>query len=159
MLTIERPKFEKRSDGEYWTCPCCGAKLARVCELTQIAYPSLESKTVAGLKLAAGYKFIEDRRIWIKPGNTLAFRAGQKQRTARQELRQHLRQSIENAERKDDRATVVYNGQKLAHVGKQRGPIEEPELRADQLPAVVLCSNRQCRQQWKIPSVRSAAAC
>ncbi len=159
MLTMGRPQFEKRSDGEYWVCPCCAAKLARVCELKQFAGPSWETKIVAGLKLAAGYTFIEDRRVWVKPSNPLAFRAGQKERRARQNLREHLHHSIENAERKGDLSTVVYNGQKLADVGKKQHQAKEPELTTDLLPAVVRCPNRQCAQQWEIPSVRSAPSC
>ncbi len=156
-------RFKSNEGGDLWLCPCCSAKLARVCELKQFAGPSCETKIVAGLKLPAGYKFIEGRRVWARLSNPHPLRAGQHERRARQKLREQLRQSVENAERKGDLSTVAYNGQKLANVGKgdvdkQRAQVQEPELTADLLPAVVRCPNKQCAQQWEIPSVRSAAA-
>lgn len=156
--TLEQARFEKGRSGETWNCPCCCAKIARVCEIERTQWPTLETKNVTGLKLAKGYQFNEKKRLWIKPQNPLPMHVGEQERRRRQDTRAHLQDGINNAEKNGDLCTVVYNQQRLAELGTGEARLEEVDI-SERLPALIMCPNSQCKRTWLIPSVRGVTLC
>jgi rubredoxin len=148
MLTIEKARFYKRSDGEYWACPCCGAKFARVEKVEMWDESALTVRRVAGLEMVADFVFNPRKGIYLKPENRLKGLRGSTNRQFRTTEQHRLgcdqarMTDAERRAREEQRPSTV-------------------KLSFDQLPAVVLCPNLQCaqHQRWEIPSVRSVLPC
>ncbi len=88
--------------------------------------------------LRAGFVFVRQREVWLKPKHRLRPDAGRHNKSNRR-----LMQGHENEQYRRDREVVAAS----AH---QREEI----LNADELPVNIQCPHLQCAALLKLPSVR-----
>lgn len=130
-------KYEKSSNGERWLCPCCGSKVARVCETPKIGNIGGEPF----LFLPRGFVFVQKRQVWLRPKNRLAHGIGRHEKSTRAYMSksEELRQAVAALNATDEQG-------------------EEPLINTGHTPINVICPHLQCSRLLHVPGVRGFAA-
>lgn len=149
-------------DGAKWRCPCCGACLATVVQVEQfdaaamegfdvraMLFQSQKKRIVAALELPNG--FVNKSGLWLRPSKLLPSNRGAHNASDRTKKDAHTRRQWEQAQRKNDVASIVEAEHKLRQVEERRftpseprSEGEAPRLFAEQLPVSIRCPKVNC---------------
>lgn len=123
-------------NSEKWKCPVsdCNTVLAEI---------KTDANKTPFLLLPRGFVFVQARRLYLRPKNTLSYGQGTQMKTQRRLQKQILA---------DDDGRFKSLMQEA-----EKAPVPRPILDADQIndePLLLLCPNENCKRVCHIPALR-----